>query len=343
MKALNFAAGLTLAISVAADSHHHSHSHFHSQDKRGSYKNHTHNSNEKLAISAQHASHRPPTQPLVEVAGGIQVNTSSAVDLASTNTTTLTNSRKRNIQGTSTSSTILIIARDSASAYSGYSGLNGYAIPYQVLIVPKEGTALPPLNSSTTAGNFGAIVILSEVSYDYGGTLGFQSALTTDQWTTLYVYQLAFGVRMVRIDVYPSSATGTTALGACCGSGVEQLLTINDTAGFPTAGLKQGSTISTVNMYHYPAQITNSMIAKPFLQFAVASGFSTVSTGGVINNINGRQQMVFFIPFATDWNAGSNVLQHSWIHWATRGVYTGYRRLYFSTQIDDMFLIIPIG
>jgi hypothetical protein len=143
---------------------------------------------------------------------------------------------ERAISATSVSSTVLVIARDDASAYSGYSGLLGYAIPYQVLLVPKTGTSLPALSSGTT-GNFGAIVVLSEVSYDYG-TAGFQSALSAAQWQDLYTYQSSFGVRMVRIDVFPSPDSGTTALGGCCNTGVEQLISISNNAAFPSAGLK---------------------------------------------------------------------------------------------------------
>lgn len=141
------------------------------------------------------------------------------------------------VLSTSVSSTVLIFARDSASAYSAFSGLNGYGIPYQVVIVPQAGITLPVLNSSTQ-GNFGSIVVLSEVSYDYGGTLGFQSALNTSQWEELYQYQINFGVRMVRLDVFPGPNFGTQALGGCCDSGVEQLISISDDVQFPNAGLK---------------------------------------------------------------------------------------------------------
>lgn len=96
--------------------------------------------------------------------------------------------------------------------------------------------------------------------------------------------------------------------------------------------------VSTNGLWHYPASITNASIATEFAQFAPAAGYAT-STAGVINNISGRQQMVFFTSWATDWAAGSNFLQHAYIHWATRGLYTGYRRLNFNTQIDDSFLI----
>jgi len=141
------------------------------------------------------------------------------------------------VAATTVKSTILIFARDTASSYSAYSGLNGYDIPYQVVIVPQTGITLPTLNSSTTSGNYGAIVILSEVSYDFGAN-GFQSAITAAQWATLYQYQVSFGVRMVRLDVFPSADSGTSAIGGCCNTGVEQLVSISSTTGFPTAGLK---------------------------------------------------------------------------------------------------------
>lgn len=135
-------------------------------------------------------------------------------------------------------STALVIATDLVSAYSAYSGLNDHGIPYEVLVVPQAGVTLPVLNSSATVGNYGLIVVLSEVSYDYGGTLGYQSALNASQWTELFNYQVSFGVRMVRLDVYPSAASGTTALGGCCNTGVEQFISISNDTAFPSAGLR---------------------------------------------------------------------------------------------------------
>lgn len=106
----------------------------------------------------------------------------------------------------SVSNTILVFARDSASATVATLGLQGYGIPYQTVIVPQSGAALPVLNSSTTVGNYGGILVLSEVAYQY--STGFLSALTTAQWNQMFAYQLAFGVRMVRLDVYPTTDMG---------------------------------------------------------------------------------------------------------------------------------------
>jgi hypothetical protein len=138
----------------------------------------------------------------------------------------------------SASSTILILARDTASSYSAFSGLNGYGIPYQVVLIPAKGASLPTLNSSATVGNYGGIVVMSEVSYANATSGAFQSALTAAQWAALYQYQVTFAVRMVRMDVFPGPAFGTAALGGCCDTGVEQLISITDQSKFPTAGLK---------------------------------------------------------------------------------------------------------
>ena len=161
--------------------------------------------------------------------------------------------------GQTIANTILIFARNLPSSYSATSGINGYGIPYQLQIVPQEGITLPTLNSSTTQGNYGGFIILGEVSYDYGNNT-WASALTAAQFATLYQYQSDFGVRMVRIDVYPGPAfdvTPTIAGAGCCGAGVEQLLSFTNTSGFPTANLVQGATISTQGIWHYPATITN--------------------------------------------------------------------------------------
>lgn len=48
--------------------------------------------------------------------------------------------------------------------------------------------------------------------------------------------------------------------------------------------------------------------------------------------------MVFFISWATDWSLTSNYLQHSYINWMTRGLFVGKRKVYLSTQVDDMHL-----
>lgn len=188
--------------------------------------------------------HRHPIKPMdlkpLVVDNTIHINANTSAGTSYTDPAKLKTAEKRdstNSAGT-IRSTILVIARDSVSAYSAFSGLNDYGIPYEVLLVPSTGTSLPVLNTSSTSGNYGGIVTLSEVSYPYVNGQ-YASALTQAQWNTLFAYQTAFGVRMVRLDVVPSSATGTKTLSGCCASGVEQFVNVNDTSSFPTAGLVQ--------------------------------------------------------------------------------------------------------
>ncbi|KAI7484157.1 hypothetical protein KC351_g4692 [Hortaea werneckii] len=239
----------------------------------------------------------------------------------------------------SVTSTVLVFARDTASGNSATSGLKGYGIPFQLVIVPQGGTSLPSLNDTTTQGNYGSILVLSELAYSYDDL--WASALTSSQWQQLYDYQTTFGVRMVRLDVYPGPDFGVaTAIdgAGCCDAGVEQMVSISDDADFPTANLKIGASMSTQGLWHYPTVITNSSMAKEVAQFAPSGSFTSETTAAVINTFGARQQMVWFSSWATDWSPTSNYLQHAYIHWLTRGLYAGRRRIFLSTQVDDVHL-----
>ncbi|PYI01133.1 extracellular serine-rich protein [Aspergillus sclerotiicarbonarius CBS 121057] len=271
------------------------------------------------------------------------VQPSSSVSTNALDTMSLTSSLAVSVAPSATpvmagsiAANILVIARDSASASVATSGLNAYGIPFTTLVVPQTGASLPALNGSD-GGNFGGIVVASEVSYNYGND-SYQSALTTDQWNQLWAYQLAYGVRMVQYDVYPGPNYGASAAGdGCCATGVEQLMSFTDISDFSTSGLRTGAGVSTSGLWHYPATIANTTTTKQIAQFA-ANGTGSATTAAVINNFSGREQMAFFISFDTVWSATSTYLQHAWITWLTRGLYAGYRRVNLNTQIDDMFL-----
>ena len=56
--------------------------------------------------------------------------------------------------------------------------------------------------------------------------------------------------------------------------------------------------MSTAGLYHYIATITTPSIATAFLTYGATSGssgnYAAGGVGGVINNINGRQQVSLF-------------------------------------------------
>jgi len=151
---------------------------------------------------------------------------------------------------------------------------------------------------------------------------------------------------MVRLDVYPGVNFGTATASAtgegCCAAGVEQLISITNDTSFPTANLVKGAGISTSGLFHYPATITDGATTWEVASFDAGGPFSGKTTAAVVNRLpNGggvREQLVFFISWGAIWSPTSNLLQHAYIHFLTRGLYAGFRRIYLSTQIDDVHL-----
>jgi len=84
----------------------------------------------------------------------------------------------------------------------------------------------------------------------------------------------------------------------------------------------------------YPAKISNTSTTTEIAQF----GSGTKTTAAVINRFStGREQQVWFTAFSPDLTS-STLLSHAWIHWITRGLFLGFRRVYFNTQVDDVFV-----
>lgn len=168
-------------------------------------------------------------------ASGITVTSSNVT--ASGNTTASGNSTASGI--TKMDNKVLILARDTDGANSASAGLSAYGIPFEPCLIPKEGAAIPTLNTTPTEGKYSGIIVIDALAYDYGAD-GWRSAVTDGQWNTLWEYQANFKVRMVRINEFPNPAfgAGLAGPGGCCDAGVEQLISFTNTTLFPTANLK---------------------------------------------------------------------------------------------------------
>ena len=93
-------------------------------------------------------------------------------------------------------------------------------------------------------------------------------------------------------------------------------------------------TINLTGLWHYPATITDATGSTiPFLTLGGNADFAAGAIVGVINNFTGREQMVFHTSFGT-WSAVSQYLDHAWIHWGLRGMFSGYRRVLLGTQSE---------
>ena len=87
--------------------------------------------------------------------------------------------------------TVLVLGRTTADAKMAALGLDAYGIAYETVEVPQGGVSLPQLNSTAEKGNYGGILMLSEVSYEYED--GWRSAVTKEQFDEIYAYQKDLG------------------------------------------------------------------------------------------------------------------------------------------------------
>lgn len=226
-------------------------------------------------------------------------------------------------------------------------GLEGLGINYEVLTFPQAGTPLPTLEQDGY-GNYAGIVTLKELSYEYNEPerTGWLSALTEAQWTTLYDYQVKYGIRMARLDVFPTAQFGTNVRAPGGSSAAGQLWSFTNLTGFESSGIREGGTVAMDGLYYYGADVTDPGTTYPIARLHSGPTFTSDATAAVINAIphaNGtREQMVFFTSFAAGWSQASNFIQHSWITWMTRGLYLGQRRAYLGTHIDDVLLTTTI-
>jgi hypothetical protein len=146
--------------------------------------------------------------------------------------------------------------------------------------------------------------------------------------------------------MWPTSVTGIGLQNAnaagCCNLGVEQLLTFNATTlgTIKNSGIKASASLSSQGLYHYPAVITDPTAGLlPLVNTAVmGTTYPTKGLAAVIKTLpNGRKEMHFFIGFGS-FSITSIILNHVWISWGFRQLFPGQRRVYLSTQVDDLFL-----
>ena len=207
----------------------------------------------------------------------------------------------------------LVIATGINASDQATSVLTAHNQNYQLLLVGQSGTPLPTLESNNI-GNFGLIIIIGMASYNYGGTIGWASALTADQLTALYVYQVKYGIRLIHLDGYPDNFMGTALAagpGGCCVTEEQTVYLTNDTFSLSPGPLP---THSTIGLWHYPAVIADVSTTKPFLAFGSNSQYPSETVAGVVQDFGGRTQLVFFLAGAS-WSSTSNYLGDVWFHW----------------------------
>ncbi|KAI9327917.1 hypothetical protein BDR26DRAFT_808650, partial [Obelidium mucronatum] len=170
----------------------------------------------------------------------------------------------------------------------------------------------------------------------------YLSTLYDWQWRQIHKYQQYYGVRMVALNDAPTAMAYTGKVTSfagesSCNSQTSLNLRPAATQFTDPAGLKSTWSLPAGDYVpggscNFPASILDNAAATSVLNFDY-SGSAAV----VMQFEPNRWQMSFFLPCGS-WSITCNTIGNIWFQWVTRGLYTGIRRVYFTPQIDDVFL-----
>ena len=165
---------------------------------------------------------------------------------------------------------------------------------------------------------------------DLGGGQG--SAFSDAEWMALATYEATFGVRRVSLYTAPTGAYGMTpAEGGVDAAKTPVAVTCTKEGAAVFAGANCAQPIMIDRGFAYPARAMDDA-TTPLLVDGAGRTFAAVRRYG-----DGREALA--LTFAQSSNATFTLqLAYGVVHWVTRGLFIGERRVYISVQIDDLFL-----
>ncbi|OUM68760.1 Non-catalytic module family DOC2 [Piromyces sp. E2] len=221
---------------------------------------------------------------------------------------------------------------------------NSYGIPYDLMTftASKPFTGTISLYDNKNQPKYNLIVI-------NGGNLVYEnaskqwvSALSADQWSVIEDYEAKNSVRRVIIsDEVSSRSDIELEVSNKWGVTKDKQPLISDTSAdikkiFQNAGVKINAPLDINGIYHTRVKITNTKTTKPMLYYD-DNGKRGAVAATVAKYDNGREVMSFFFELGS-WHQSSAIMNHLWLNWGTRSLYNGFRRVYFTPHIDDVFL-----
>ncbi|KAJ3017483.1 UNVERIFIED_CONTAM: hypothetical protein HDU68_011669 [Siphonaria sp. JEL0065] len=238
---------------------------------------------------------------------------------------------------------LIISVGDGSEEYPATT-FNSYGLSYDTLIVTVANMSDSPLNLEVTPnvlGKYSVIVLSSGQMTAKFANGSYLSTLTPWQWNQLHNYQQYYGVRLVAINDVPNAAYYAAKVAAVGGASGCSSTSLNvtpassvftDAAGLvSTWSLAAGDGIAGGSC-NFPATIVDATAVTPVLNFE-----NRGVAAAVIDFGRNQQQMSFFLPCGS-WSITCVTIGNIWFQWATKGLYTGIRRIYFTPQIDDVFL-----
>lgn len=234
---------------------------------------------------------------------------------------------------------LLVVASDEAdySLSTARAILDQVGVPYEVLLAANDPLDEDLLYEANGDGRFQGVILTSNNLAYFDGT-AWASALSPEEWNTLWAYERHFGVRQLALNSYPSNypedygfqfkgATDTTA------TALSARLT---TAGRSTFDYLQTNVAIPIRYaYTYLSELdpaTTSTQVAPQMVDRSGNILAISSTSA-----DGRERLA--LTFAHNpYLLHTQLIAYGLVDWVTKGVFIGERSLYFTADVDDWFL-----
>lgn len=213
--------------------------------------------------------------------------------------------------------------------------LNNFGIPFDHHFMVKDGEVtkqLPQLlDIFGRSLYYGVVLTTNQLAFETVDK-NFRSALSMEQWSSFRQYLLHFDLRLVSLYSFPNPNLGVEYT-QLSDPGQEFVL-------YPSRNLVELDSAYPKDIkfplkgsWAYGAKILDPQNSIPIISYA-----GTDLTSAIIHTtINKTQEMHFFFA-QSQFFTSSLTLSSAWIHWLTKGVYQGKRRIMLNVHIDDVFL-----
>jgi len=219
------------------------------------------------------------------------------------------------------------------------SMLDAREIPYTVFANITSATTTLALTSGTGANKkplYYAIVLGESMTLS-APNAALQKVITD--------YRFAYDVRVVALNVFPQSSQGVVMIGS--GGKSSSNNNVYMESAFTTAFSEHIDGVVPNSLFELPGAtsfyyaVNPGYNGVPFLRATAANSSVTASNDDIvaalITNTDGTEELQFYVSINGNSYTGP-CLSHVWISWMTRGLYIGWRRVYFNPQIDDLLL-----
>lgn len=225
---------------------------------------------------------------------------------------------------------ILVLAGDGTEP--GFGAIQFYlqsmGVPFEAVITKTQG--LPAMESAGVGRYQGIIQTSGNLGYLDAGV--WKVGLTPEQWTTLDNYARDYKVRVVSYYTWPEPKYGIEPTGGATGS--PSKVTFTAAAAPIFFYLNRNNPVDVEYSWTYFAKLSTPVTGEKTTPILM---LGSDIVGVLHTKPDGRE----YIAMTVDNNQylkHSALLNYGLINWVTKGVFLGFRKIYLSTQSDDLFL-----